>query len=602
MKKNFLAVTLLLVMPVLAKKPFVEEECPCPGVVELENQAYGFPFTQPTINDGNVYPVERAKKPVFLSRVTLESRLAPTLSPLRYPDIESLGGVWWRNSSDESWLAVNPTNPKNMIVVTHQDRALEAFLGNIILYTKDGGETWQEANVALSKCQNPTIPRSAGDFDSASDPNITFDNQGNAYMNSASFNFLENYDEAVTLVKSTDGGASWTPVQNITWDDGFVNYQDRPGVWNDPYRKHTLYATWSDLPGFIEAGDQNFIRASRTVDAGRTWEPPTNAITKSGDSFLWGAQINVLPNKCHTLVLTAKGVSIATPFSEGDFIVSRSKDGGKTWKQKTIFTDWVYNDPADPELGIPFVAFDVGVDTALSPKNGYLYAVAQDGRFAVSEDRPGGSIITMSKDGGKTWINPLPLDVDHLDAQPFVPTVAVAKDGTVGVLFYDFRNYTDGSPSLDTDAWLALYNEDLTEQLDEIRVTPVSFDSRQAIIAEGDQSDFAFRLGDYNRLQTIGNEFVASFCVTNPPYGIGIGPLPGDEFIVDTRNRQDVLFARIKPKHCKGKRSKNIDHKYWAKRVKKLAKNPKQSAVKTPKRAELTILKKRTRLHGLKKR
>lgn len=143
----------------------------------------------------------------------------------------------------------------------------------------------------------------------------------------------------------------------------------------------------------------------------------------------------------------------------------------------------------------------------------------------------------MSKDGDKTWINPLPLDADHLDAQPFLPAVAVAKDGTVGVLFYDFRNYTDGSPSLDTDVWLALYNKDHTEQLDEIRVTPVSFDSRQAFVTASNVTEFTFHLSEYNYLQTIGNELVASLCLTNPPYGIGMGPLPGGEFTVDTRNR-----------------------------------------------------------------
>lgn len=598
--KKFLSWCLLL----SASYALASEQPPCCDeldfrVSSLEQQAYGFPFVQPINNNGQVYPVHLAKKPVFLSRVTLLSRLAPTLGPLRVPNVEQFGGIWDINKSDESWIAVNPTNPDNMIIVTHQDASdqLGVFLANIVLYTKDGGKTWQEADVTLSKCQGATLPRSEQDYDSASDPHIEFDKHGNAYMTSVSFNVAENFDEAIVLMKSTDGGATWTKPQAITRDDGFSNYQDRQAVWADPYRDHVLYGVWADYPFLTGAEDAAYIRVSRSVDAGTTWEPMVNAISiiPADDYFPWGAQINVLPDKKHTLVLTTKNVREVgdennTP---AQFIVSRSEDAGQTWKSFVAFDDLTWNYPRDPQDGTYIRSFSLGADTAINPCNGWIYVVSQDYRFAVSEERPGGAIIMMSKDGGLTWSDPIPVNPDTLEAQAFLPTVAVAKDGTVGVLYYDFRYYKPGSPSLDTDVWLARYSEDLSVRYDDIRVTPVSFDTRQFERA-GSLGTQAYFPGDYNKLRAIKNDFVASFCVSNPPYGVGPSPVSTDEFTIEQRNRQDVLFARIS---CdkKGKGT-SVDARKWSAVKARPTTNKKKTAVS---KIALSDMEKQTKLRGL---
>ena len=62
--------------------------------------------------------------------------------------------------------------------------------------------------------------------------------------------------------------------------------------------------------------------------------------------------------------------------------------------------------------------------------------------------------ITKSTDGGKRWSTPTVVGETPSTTHSFNGMVEVAADGTVVVLYYDFRNNTP-SPGLDTDVWLA---------------------------------------------------------------------------------------------------------------------------------------------------
>jgi hypothetical protein len=83
--------------------------------------------------------------------------------------------------------------------------------------------------------------------------------------------------------------------------------------------------------------------------------------------------------------------------------------------------------------------------------------------------------------------------------------VQVAGDGTVAVLYYDFRNNTP-APGLPTDVWL-------TQSIDggatwaEQHVTG-PFDMKLAPNARG------FFLGDYMGLEAIGDDLLAFFATT----------------------------------------------------------------------------------------
>ena len=97
---------------------------------------------------------------------------APGADPGRlYPDTEV-----------EPFVAVDPTDPDNLIGVFQQDRwSNGGARGLVASSSTDGGDSWTESFAAFSEC-------SGGDpvYDRASDPWVTFDTEGNAYQISLS--------------------------------------------------------------------------------------------------------------------------------------------------------------------------------------------------------------------------------------------------------------------------------------------------------------------------------------------------------------------------------------------------------------------------------
>jgi hypothetical protein len=124
--------------------------------------------------------------------------------------------------------------------------------------------------------------------------------------------------------------------------------------------------------------------------------------------------------------------------------------------------------------------------------------------------------FAMSTDGGLTWsqpiqINQTPTDIPAGDQQAFRPSIAVARNGTVAVTYYDFR-FNDPSPGLATDYWFVRGDPHgrggLTNPAnwgDELRLTDSSFDLEKAPDVSGPF------VGDYQGLAAVGNGFLALF-------------------------------------------------------------------------------------------
>ncbi len=174
--------------------------------------------------------------------------------------------------------------------------------------------------------------------------------------------------------------------------------------------------------------------------------------------------------------------------------------------------------------------------------------------------------MTMSKDGGDTWSDHITVGGGELAQDGSIsfaqlPAVHVADDGTVGVLFFDDRNdvvcpdlsrtfeedpecFTikeDGSVQagpLSQDWFFKTYDPDLTF-VEEHRVTPESWDLRQAPVARG------YFPGDYVNCSSTDNDFVCAFTITNDVGEPVRGNPPADELAIDESNRQDMVFARI---------------------------------------------------------
>ena len=125
----------------------------------------------------------------------------------------------------------------------------------------------------------------------------------------------------------------------------------------------------------------------------------------------------------------------------------------------------------------------------------------------------------MSTDGGFTWSSPIrvnqtPPDISLPNRQAFLPNIAVAGNGTIGVAYYDFR-FNTTSPGLPTDRWLVQCQPSAgspatnpTSWGNEVRLTAASFNMEACHYWGG--AGFFF-IGDYEGLAGTSTGFVATF-------------------------------------------------------------------------------------------
>jgi hypothetical protein len=519
-----------------------------------------------------------------LIQVTGLSRLPPNLVCLNLnePSKALTGYTWYSDVAFDAQIAVNPKNPKNIIIVAQQDVLTNAStnkslpLAIIAMYTIDGGQTWNESDLVLSRCQGATLYQQSDNFQSAFFPSVSFDGDGNCYVLSSSYNlFAANHQPTVNtlegniVAKSTDGGASWTRVSAATRDDGMCHFLDFPRIKADPYRDNTVYIVSDDLKCLVKGTctDPNFngtqnITFQKSVDGGFSWTPPAILASFPPDNTTectptpFAVQLGVLPNHKHTLLVSSMIAENPSDDVDGTafnrVLAWRSKNGGRTWTKSTVASGVSQALPFDPATSDPKLPFTdlPSKDMAVSECNGNVYIVYADPQFNPNGEA--GCVIKMSRDGGKTWSKPQPINPKTVDVQTFIPAVAVAKDGTVAVLFYDFRHFKDGDPALKTDVWVSFFDKNLAYK-GEVRLTPKSFDARKSIRGfngiDLPNCIFDYYIAQIAGLEAVGNDFVASFTFTNDLCEVvRHGNWPCDAFSVITQacNRQNIAFVHIK--------------------------------------------------------
>ena len=167
-----------------------------------------------------------------------------------------------------------------------------------------------------------------------------------------------------------------------------------------------------------------------------------------------------------------------------------------------------YTVTVDPDTG-QLVLDTTDPSFAVDNSSGNLYAVWEDGRF--SNFQYNDIAFSMSSDGGFNWSSPIrinqtPLNISPLDRQAFMPAIAVAANGTLGVTYYDFRFNTPDS-GLPTDCWMVRCRlspgaspTDPSNWGNEVRLTDNSFNFENGFLLNG-----GLWLGDYFGLAPVGH-------------------------------------------------------------------------------------------------
>ena len=444
-------------------------------------------------------------------------------SPFRGNDADNVAaqsGINFLGSEVEPYVVIDPTNRQHLVSFWQQDRwSNGGARSNVVGVSMDGGETWQ-----VNSLPGLTLisGAKAREFEPqrATDPWLSFTPAGELYAMSL---LVESTGRASAMVvnKSTDGGLSWDEPTTLVESLTSPPFHDKGSITADPRDADVAYAVWNQAHGPA--------MFTRTTDGGRSWQPARVVSSRVGG----GHQVSVLPNG-----------DVVDTFSQQDggseLSLIRSNDQGETWSDAIEIAEFRHgashgifvgsfnafnpDEPFSDLNSVNLLRTGGGFhDVAMDPRNGNLYAVWSDGRMrepkplaeplsAFLVDRIGVA-FAMSTDGGETWSEPIqidgtPLDIELDNQQSFLPSIAVAADGSIGVTYYDFRHNAIFEPGLATDVFFIRCGGDCAECTswrDEERLTDVSFDFEQSPSANG------LFLGDYHSLVADGNDFLAIF-------------------------------------------------------------------------------------------
>jgi hypothetical protein len=366
------------------------------------------------------------------------------------------------NQPEEVSIAINPTNPQNLVAGANLRYAYRST---------NGGLTWIESQLTST-------------YGVYGDPCVTFDALGNAYYGHLSNPPSGGYwIDRIVVQKSTDGGTTWNTGAGIGYNPPRRN-QDKEwliaDMTNSSYRNN-IYAAWTEFDAYGSASpnDSSRILFSRSTDGGLTWSTPVRVSDRGGncidsDSTVEGAVPAVGPNG--EVYLSWSG-----PLG---IMFDKSTDGGVTFGADRFVTHqpggWDFDVPGIYRCnGMPVTVCDVST----SPYRGTIYINWSDQRNGLNNTDV---FLIKSTDGGNTWSNVKRVNDDLTTTHQFFSWMAIdPTTGFVYIVFYDRRNYT----TTQTDVYVAR-STDGGETFQNFRVSQSAF-SPQASIFFGDYTGIA---------------------------------------------------------------------------------------------------------------
>src|SRR2546426_3517188 len=350
---------------------------------------------------------------IGLQRHPIQAHAAVTSSRLRLAVIPGNIDVSQRSGNEsEETVAVNPTNPNNIVIVTNVDHPAAGMFEGVSF---DGGATWTRRLIG----NNDNLG------DACCDPSLSFDEYGNLFMT-----YLYQVENVVPIALSMDGGLTFKVIANIAAPP-----------------KTTPTKTSGDNRGLFRFVDQPTITAAK----GEVWV----VFNAGGPIFATGAPVTglgqvdgfvegeVVPgtNNC-----TYGDVAIGPTgqVMQGCTLTESGQGGGK------IFVN------VDPD-GLGPAGFGDRVFVTETHVGGFDFIPPQPDRSVDAEpglawDRTGGThygrvylvytkeqanesdgmdiYVRYSDDGGTTWSAGVRVNDEHTTTSQFLPKIAL--DQTTG--------------------------------------------------------------------------------------------------------------------------------------------------------------------------
>jgi len=293
----------------------------------------------------------------------------------------------------ESQLSANPNNAKHLLVGVIQFGPPDGNNRTCVAWVSfDGGQHWTRSELPVQGCFDPW-----GVMLQDGSAIIVVGGQ------------VKDREDNLFLLRSADGGRTWpdTPL-------GLGSHHDHPMVIA---RGNQVYVASGGGVHNSSNQHRNSVSIAHSGDGGKTFGPPTDVIASN-------------------LGYQAEGPVV---LSDGTFVVGfhdyccqhgdkwllrprswlvRSSDEGRTFSEPLLISE-----SCESRGGWPSMAVD-GKDRLF---------------WLCIADKFNGVLVQRSDDRGESWSEPLRLNHSGT-ARSFTPSIAVNKDGVIGVSWYEIQD------------------------------------------------------------------------------------------------------------------------------------------------------------------
>ncbi len=341
------------------------------------------------------------------------------------------------NESEEA-IAVNPTNPKNIVIVTnvgHKEAGLKAGMFEGVSF--DGGRTWSTKLIG----NNDNLG------DACCDPSLSFDQYGNLFMT-----YLFQVENTVPIALSTDGGLTFklvgniiappsgTPTKSSGDNRGLFRFVDQP----------TITAAHGEVWVIFNAGGPLFATGASVSGIGQVGSFFVGEVVPNTNNCTYGdIAIGPAGQIMQVCTLTESGQG------GGKLFVNVDPDGlGPANFGDRIFVtdthvggfDFIGPQPdrsVDAEPGLAW-------DRTGGLHNGRVYLIYTLEQKNESDNTD--IFVRYSDDGGVTWSSGVRVNDDSTVNSQFLPKISLdPTTGNLATVWYDSRRDLGAGGSGDTD-------------------------------------------------------------------------------------------------------------------------------------------------------